>query len=97
MDIIAAITSVTAGATISLVLIAASWMCSGHWLPVRSNHIPLNFTTLTIADIPVEELGLDPAEIDREQWHMAKYTLGAYWRLGLLAGAPRNPFSVTGL
>lgn len=71
-------------------------MARGHWMPVHSDHVGLNIMTLTIADIPVEELGLDPAEIDNEKWAINKAILGAQWRLGLWAKPSTNPFTITG-
>ncbi|MBP2341100.1 hypothetical protein JOF41_007354 [Saccharothrix coeruleofusca] len=38
------------------------WLRYG-WLPVHSEHEPLDFASLTIAGIPIEELGLPD-----EQW-----------------------------
>lgn len=42
---------------IGILLTAATIrLASGHWMPVRSEHVPLNLAALTINNIPIEVL-----------------------------------------
>jgi hypothetical protein len=79
----------------ALLTAATVRMLAGHWMPVRSQHEPLDFVRLTIAGIPVEEIGLDQREIDDEKWHLNWYLIGAQWRLGLWATRPTNLIDFT--
>lgn len=80
-----------------LLATAALRMARGHWMPVHAEHEGLDVVRLTIAGIPVEELGLDPGEISREKWHINRYILHAQWRFGLRAATPSSLLTITGL